>query len=319
MDGDVGPMGPTAPFANPTGLIGMLAVNGVAVTADRSDSTHAIDPAIAPTWTALHTFARTAGLQVQLNQNTAALLAPGVGTLLQIGAADGAVTAIAIDAFAAAPTLKLRRADTTAAAVSVVVLNDVIGNIAYQGRGTTAYATGVQVQGLATETWSDTANGSKFRVTVTPNTTAVARTAFQADQDGTISAFGPTAAVLVDVTPDTGTFTGTLTGMTGSVTGTCRWNRVGNIVQLFLPIMTGTSNTTALTMTGLPAVIQPARTQAFPVAEIENNTILTGTFAGQVAAASGTVTFLINGNATGWTASGTKGFAIANVVTWTLF
>lgn len=43
-------------FANPSGLIGMTAVNGVATTADRSDSTHAIDPAIAPTWTARHTF-----------------------------------------------------------------------------------------------------------------------------------------------------------------------------------------------------------------------------------------------------------------------
>lgn len=46
--------------ANPSGLIGMSAVNGVATTFDRSDSTHAIDPAIAPTWTGLHTFATTA-------------------------------------------------------------------------------------------------------------------------------------------------------------------------------------------------------------------------------------------------------------------
>lgn len=43
-------------FANPSGLIGMTAVNGVATTADRSDSTHAIDPAIAPSWTGTHTW-----------------------------------------------------------------------------------------------------------------------------------------------------------------------------------------------------------------------------------------------------------------------
>lgn len=42
--------------ANPSGLIGMVAVNGVATTFERSDSTHAIDPAIAPTWTGVHTF-----------------------------------------------------------------------------------------------------------------------------------------------------------------------------------------------------------------------------------------------------------------------
>jgi len=43
-------------FANPSGLIGMTASNGSATTADRSDATHAIDPAIAPTWTGVHTF-----------------------------------------------------------------------------------------------------------------------------------------------------------------------------------------------------------------------------------------------------------------------
>lgn len=44
------------PFANPTGLIGMAAVNGVATTALRSDARHAIDPAIWPDWTGIHTF-----------------------------------------------------------------------------------------------------------------------------------------------------------------------------------------------------------------------------------------------------------------------
>lgn len=43
-------------FANPSGLIGMSSANGVAATATRSDATHAIDPAIAPTWTGTHIF-----------------------------------------------------------------------------------------------------------------------------------------------------------------------------------------------------------------------------------------------------------------------
>lgn len=42
--------------ANPSGLIGMAAVNGVAGTWLRSDGLHAIDPAIAPTWTGAWTF-----------------------------------------------------------------------------------------------------------------------------------------------------------------------------------------------------------------------------------------------------------------------
>lgn len=43
-------------FANPSGLIGLSAVNGVATTATRSDATHALDQSIAPTWTGLHTY-----------------------------------------------------------------------------------------------------------------------------------------------------------------------------------------------------------------------------------------------------------------------
>lgn len=41
--------------ANPSGLIGMVAVNGSAATPLRSDGLHAIDPAIAPTWSGKHT------------------------------------------------------------------------------------------------------------------------------------------------------------------------------------------------------------------------------------------------------------------------
>ena len=52
--------------ANPSGLIGMTAVNGVATTFARSDGRHAIDPAIAPNWTGTHNFGlglRFAGAQ----------------------------------------------------------------------------------------------------------------------------------------------------------------------------------------------------------------------------------------------------------------
>ncbi len=43
-------------FANPTGTIGLAAVNGVATTALRSDGAPALSQAIAPTWTAQHIF-----------------------------------------------------------------------------------------------------------------------------------------------------------------------------------------------------------------------------------------------------------------------
>lgn len=45
--------------ANPTGTIGLTAVNGVATSAIRSDGAPALSQAIAPTWTAQHIFATT--------------------------------------------------------------------------------------------------------------------------------------------------------------------------------------------------------------------------------------------------------------------
>lgn len=66
--------------ANPSGLIGMSVVNGTATTATRSDGTHAIDPAIIPTWTGLHTF--NGGLNVGSNilPTTTATYSLGSGT-----------------------------------------------------------------------------------------------------------------------------------------------------------------------------------------------------------------------------------------------
>ena len=48
-----GPGGLTG-LANPTGLIGLSAVNGSATTATRSDGRHALDQGIEPTWTSDH-------------------------------------------------------------------------------------------------------------------------------------------------------------------------------------------------------------------------------------------------------------------------
>lgn len=56
-----------------------------------------------------------------------------------------------------------------------------------------------------------------------------------------------------------GTFTGTLTGVSGSVTATVRYTKIGNSVALDVPQVTGTSDATTKTITGMPAAIMPAR------------------------------------------------------------
>ncbi|MBS0661374.1 MAG: hypothetical protein JSR82_24440 [Verrucomicrobia bacterium] len=67
--------GPSA--ANPTASVGTAAVNGSASTYMRSDAAPAVDLAMAPTWTATHTFrqslaANTAGVGIALENTTAA-------------------------------------------------------------------------------------------------------------------------------------------------------------------------------------------------------------------------------------------------------
>lgn len=50
----------TTAFANPTGTVGLATVNGAATTAMRSDAAPPLSQAIAPTWSALHTFTAAA-------------------------------------------------------------------------------------------------------------------------------------------------------------------------------------------------------------------------------------------------------------------
>jgi hypothetical protein len=93
-------------------------------------------------------------------------------------------------------------------------------------------------------------------------------------------------------------FTGTLTGVTGSVTGSVKYSVNDNVVTVQLPDLTGTSNSTAHTITGAPAGIAPATAQrvmgvttnnsvdAFGVLQVETSgtitlhNVLSATFAG---------------------------------------
>ena len=136
----------------------------------------------------------------------------------------------------------------------------------------------------------------------------------------TIEGYGPTAAALVDMTPDTGTFTMTYTGGSTS-TGTAKWSRNGNQVLLVFPASVATSSANTFTATGLPAAIRPATTQqlAIPAYCIENGGSEAITTADlQVTASSGTITFLLAGSATGWSSSLGKGVTSAFTVSYLL-
>jgi hypothetical protein len=119
---------------------------------------------------------------------------------------------------------------------------------------------------------------------------------------------------------DEGTFTATLTGVSGSVTGTARYVLNGKMVTLKIPTLTGTSNTTGCTITGLPAPLNPANTHFASVQEIRENG---GYYPGVLGvSSSGTITPWFRTGASGvlgtvFTASGTKGIETVTI-TYTL-
>jgi hypothetical protein len=108
----------------------------------------------------------------------------------------------------------------------------------------------------------------------------------------------------------TGSFTGTLTGYAVNPTGTCFWTKVGTAVTLYIPSITGTSNATTMTLTGIPAAIQPTTTKNL-LCPISDNSV--GAIVGNVSVSGATFTFqkyaAFNGSpgSGGFTASGTKG------------
>lgn len=113
-----------------------------------------------------------------------------------------------------------------------------------------------------------------------------------------------------------GSFTGTLTGMSSTTTGTISYRIVSNSAGTgklcFLYNATGsnisgTSNTTAMTMTGLPAACTPAAATYVDTTVIDNGTSVAG--AAQISASGTTITFSTDAafSSTGFTNTGTKG------------
>lgn len=103
-----------------------------------------------------------------------------------------------------------------------------------------------------------------------------------------------------------GSYTGTLTGCTTSPTGTVSYTRNGNTVTLEIPSITATSNTTACTVTGMPAIIRPVSTPRVvrPVVVMDNNAAVIGTITVET---SGVLTLGVGAGAGAFTGSGTKG------------
>lgn len=122
----------------------------------------------------------------------------------------------------------------------------------------------------------------------------------------------------VPVGTTSGTFSFALGGCTTAPTGTARYTVYGNVVTLTFPALTGTSNTTSLTYTGLPAALQPANIQYFTIPSLVDNGAFVTLKTDVSVTSSGTVTFQIGDSASGFTNSGTKGVGHQFTITYQL-
>lgn len=96
-----------------------------------------------------------------------------------------------------------------------------------------------------------------------------------------------------------GSFTGTLTGYAANPTGTVKYQRIGNMAMLWVSAnITGTSNATSLTLTGLPAVVQPAGAVSVPCwGVVSAGSSFESLAQAQIAAGGSVVTFNLATNA----------------------
>jgi hypothetical protein len=106
----------------------------------------------------------------------------------------------------------------------------------------------------------------------------------------------------------TGTFTITGTGFTVNPTAGARYVTLGNVVILFLPELTGTSNATTFTLTGLPGAIVPTQTSNHVVTVTDGQGGATDGYGlVRLTAGSAAMTMISPVTSDGsWTASGTK-------------
>lgn len=111
-----------------------------------------------------------------------------------------------------------------------------------------------------------------------------------------------------------GSFTGTLTGMSGATSGTVNYQRVGNLVHMWAAAaITGTSNATTFTMTGVPAIIRPSSANMSGNAANFTSNALSNVAGGFNLSSGGTMTFGIQTGAgydpNGWPSISTKGLS----------
>lgn len=185
-----------------------------------------------------------------------------------------------------------------------------------------AYVTSPSVAGLAIPMISRTTNSGTTRFTKAAYVIGATATLFHELGAGAYGVYdyapnimpgsaaptnfvvqNPTSVVGYDgITGEKTQWIGTLTGCTTSPTSTVYCQLQNNVVTLDLPAMSGTSNATTKTITGMPTRFKPARLQRFYGAVADNSGATVMALC--TIETSGVLTYFATPGAGAWTASG---------------
>jgi hypothetical protein len=117
---------------------------------------------------------------------------------------------------------------------------------------------------------------------------------------------------LTGITGDqTGSFTATATGLVTTPTGSVNYTLNDGVVTLSIPSITGTSNSAAFTLTGMPDILKPSTDQYVLTRVFNNGSYYLGVLV--VSATTGVLTLYVDVSLNSFASSGTKGVAIGTV------
>lgn len=159
--------------------------------------------------------------------------------------------------------------------------------------------------------WRIKVNGEQLLLTILNDAESIETTVFTFDRTGTTVDQLDFAGQYLKVngigvaTQESGSFLGTLTGMSATTTGLITWRRTGTKISLFIGSnIFGTSNSTSMTLTGLPAGLLPATSGGSVLCVVRDNGV---NVLGTALIGTASVNFGVGAASGVFTNSGSKG------------
>lgn len=135
-----------------------------------------------------------AASKLVVTTNTGTLPTPIATNMVHLIAADSTATRIGLDSFANQSQIDFRRANNTSASPQALAADDLIGQVAGFGYGSTAYGSGQRaaMSMYSSQTWTDSNQGTYLSFRTTPNNSTTIAERLRIGPDGNVG-IGTTA------------------------------------------------------------------------------------------------------------------------------